>query len=112
IPMGPISKSTTSSIANMLKIEPQSVNEVHLLAALQESEAANQALHKRVIQLQASQILNEAYCNKLRHQLAQKEEKKGKKGRGKLLRDGLPQLMSGNAFFEKVVEFTELQKAQ
>ncbi|TFK20620.1 hypothetical protein FA15DRAFT_574933, partial [Coprinopsis marcescibilis] len=102
------------STADMLKIKPQSVNEVHLLAALQESEAANEALQHRVIQLQKSQILNKAYCNKLRHQLSHKEEKQANKGKGKgkLLGNGLPQLMSGDAFFERVVEFTEAQKAK
>ncbi|KAF9230796.1 hypothetical protein BU15DRAFT_17054, partial [Melanogaster broomeanus] len=51
------------------------------------------------------------YCNKLHFQLAFQEEKKKNPGApGKLVEDGLPRLLSGDKFYEKVVEFTKWQK--
>jgi hypothetical protein len=55
--------------------------------------------------------LNELYCSMIRGQLAHYEEKKNKpKGMGKLVGDGLPRLLSGDEFYEQVVEFTDRQK--
>ncbi|KAJ8592234.1 hypothetical protein M405DRAFT_695312, partial [Rhizopogon salebrosus TDB-379] len=77
---------------------------------LREAEAANAGLKQRVISLQASNILNEMYCAKIRSQLAHHESKKraGNSG-GKVLGDGLPRLLSGDEFYERVVEFEEGQ---
>ncbi|KAF8834069.1 hypothetical protein BDN67DRAFT_862052, partial [Paxillus ammoniavirescens] len=81
------------------------------LALLHESEAANMALKRRVIELQAANVLNEMYCNTLRGQLAKQEEKKQKgKGSGKLVGDSLPRLLSGDKFYEKVVTHEEEQR--
>ncbi|KAG1795027.1 uncharacterized protein HD556DRAFT_1217952, partial [Suillus plorans] len=92
-------------------IVPKTANEILLLAALRETEAANAALKQRVITLQASNILNEMYCSKLRSQLANQESKKhGGKDSGKILGDGLPRLLSGDEFYEQVVEFEAAQK--
>lgn len=89
----------------------QTANEVVLLAALREAEAANTALKQRLITLQASNVLNELYCAKLRSQLAHNESKKRSgKNRGKVLGDGLPRLLSGDEFYGRVVEFEEAQK--
>ncbi|KAE9403813.1 hypothetical protein BT96DRAFT_917207, partial [Gymnopus androsaceus JB14] len=58
------------------------------------------------MELQAANILNEAYCKGLREQLAFREGKKDRKGKGRrLMGDGLPVLLSGNDFYERVVEF-------
>jgi hypothetical protein len=58
-----------------------------------------------VLQLQATNILNEAYCSRLRGQLAHQEAKKvGSKGKGKLMGSGLPCLLSGDVFYEQVVD--------
>ncbi|KAG1736666.1 uncharacterized protein EDB91DRAFT_1083329 [Suillus paluster] len=83
--ISPIKKSCTS----ITNIHPTTTNEVLLLAALHEAEAANAALKKCVIALQASNILNEMYCAKIRSQLAHQESKKqaGNNG-GKILGDG------------------------
>jgi hypothetical protein len=64
-----------------LSIEPQTDNKILLLAALCESEARNQILLNRTIELQASNILNEAYCGKLKWHLANQENKKKDKGK-------------------------------
>lgn len=72
-----------------LAIEPKSKNEIILLAALRESEARAEQLKKRTVELQASNVLNEMYCNQLRRQLAYQENKKNEpKGKGKLVGDG------------------------
>ena len=61
-----------------------------------------------MLELQASNVLNEMYCDLLRHQLAHQEGKKTqRKGTGKLVGDGLPRLLSGDDVYEKVVEFTK-----
>ncbi|KIJ08197.1 hypothetical protein PAXINDRAFT_60948, partial [Paxillus involutus ATCC 200175] len=96
---------------NLLAIEPNTKNEVLLLGALREAEERCEAYKQRVITLQAQTVLNEAYCNKLHFQLAFQEEKKKNPGApGKLVEDGLPRLLSGDEFYEKVVEFTKWQK--
>ncbi|KIK97140.1 hypothetical protein PAXRUDRAFT_136881 [Paxillus rubicundulus Ve08.2h10] len=96
---------------NLLAIEPNTKKEVLLLGALQEVEECCEAYKQRVITLQAQAVLNEAYCNKLHFQLAFQEEKKKNPGApGKLVEDGLPRLLSGDEFDEKVVEFTKWQK--
>lgn len=90
---------------------PKTANEVLLLSSLREAEVANATLKRRVLELQAANILNEMYCNVLRGQLANQEGKKrkGKEG-GKLVGDGLPRLLSGDDFYERVVEFEHVQK--
>ena len=58
-----------------------------------------------MLELQATNILNEAYCSRIHGQLAHQEAKKTKLGgKGKLMGDGLPCLLSGDMFFERVVD--------
>ncbi|TFK16764.1 hypothetical protein FA15DRAFT_555409, partial [Coprinopsis marcescibilis] len=98
--------------SSLLEIQPKSKTEAILIAALREAQAENESLKQRVVQLQSSNILNETYCNNLRFQLARKEEKAKTKGqkRGKLMGDGLPRMLTGDEFYEQVVQFTEWQK--
>ncbi|TFK18352.1 hypothetical protein FA15DRAFT_603414 [Coprinopsis marcescibilis] len=108
-----ISPSAPANINSLLKIIPKSETEALLISALDQLQGENEHLRSWVIRLQAASILNEGHCNMLRFRLAAKEERAKKGGgRGKLLGDGLPRLLSGDDFFEKVVEFTEWQKAQ
>ncbi|KAF5334791.1 hypothetical protein D9611_012962 [Ephemerocybe angulata] len=102
----------SQTVSSILTITPKTTNETLLLAALREATADNEALRRRVVESQAANILNEAYCNKLRFQLAAKEEKGKKKGKGKLMGDGLPRMLTGDEFYEKVVQFTEWQKEE
>ena len=51
------------------------MKEIFLLGMLWESEAHVADLKQHVLELQAANILNEAYCSRLRGQLAHKEEK-------------------------------------
>ncbi|EAU80206.2 hypothetical protein CC1G_13541 [Coprinopsis cinerea okayama7 len=111
LPTAPIPQPSTP-ITNALRIVPKTETETILLEALKESDTMFRALRDRVAVLQASQILNDTYCNKLRIQLAHKEKKKGKQTLGKLMGNGLPRMLSGDAFYEQVVQFTEWQRSR
>ena len=69
------------------------------------------ALKHWIAQLQALNILNTLYCQKLHGQLAHKEKRDGK-GKGKMMGDGLPCVLSGDVFYEMVVEFKAWQKGK
>lgn len=86
--------------------------EREILQALKESEVRERALLRRVYKLQATNILNNLYCAKIRGQLAHHEQKKGKKTAGRLMGDGLPILLSDDVFYEKVVEFEARQRRE
>ncbi|KIK74609.1 hypothetical protein PAXRUDRAFT_19703 [Paxillus rubicundulus Ve08.2h10] len=91
----------------ILVIKLKTKNETLLMGALWEAEECCQSYKQCIITLQAQAVLNEAYCNKLHFQLAFQEEKKSNPGTsGKLVIDGLPRLLSGDKFYERVVEFT------
>ena len=62
--------------------------------------------------MQAGNILNEAYCGKLKQHLAHQENKKKDKGKGTLVGDGLPRVLTGDAFYEAVVEFKKVKAAE
>ena len=58
-----------------------------------------------MLELQATNIPNEAYCSRIGGQLAHQEVKKTESGgKGKLMGNGLPCLLSGDVFFESVVD--------
>ena len=58
-----------------------------------------------MLKLQATNILNEAYYSRICEQLAHLEAKKTElSGKGRLMGDGLPCLLSGDVFFEQVVD--------
>ncbi|TFK23857.1 hypothetical protein FA15DRAFT_593413 [Coprinopsis marcescibilis] len=101
----------TSNLNTLIDAPPQTKSEAVLIAALSELKVENENLKHCLIELQATNILNETYCNKLRMQLAGKEEKATRKGekRGKLMGDGLPHMLTDDEFYERVVEFTEWQ---
>ncbi|KDQ18847.1 hypothetical protein BOTBODRAFT_103124, partial [Botryobasidium botryosum FD-172 SS1] len=104
--------TTATSHSNALSITPMNDAEAALLVALRESKAEAAHLRRRTLELQATNILNEAYCKTLREQLAFKEKGGGSRKRGKLMGDGLPVLLSGDAFFDRVVEAEILHKRQ
>ena len=76
---------------------PKTTMEKKLVSLLQECEGCKAALQACLHQAQASNILNQLYCNRLRSQLAFVEEKKKKgKVKGQLMGDGLPAFLSGD----------------
>lgn len=94
----------------LLAIKPQTDVEAILLAALQESQAEAEALRSRNIALRAGNLLNQVYCGNTRSQLQAQDEKKKRKGKGKLT--GKPRLLSGDAFYEERVEFEKEKRAE
>lgn len=105
-----ISIITSTTHAAALNIIPETLNECFLLAALQEAEAQTTFLQDRLLSLQASNILNEAYCTCIQGQLAHQEAKKaGPKGKGKLMGDSMPVLLTGDVFYKKVVDVAVAQ---
>lgn len=122
---GPMTSSTklhlgTANIIPMfthsaaLSIVPKTLPERLLLAVLHESDARVTFLEDHLVDLQAANILNEAYCSRIRGQLAFREDKKADdangKGKGKLMGNGLPVLLIGDVFYEKVVEADKARK--
>lgn len=94
-----------NTTAAALTIEPTTSNELLLLAALRESESRNVRMEVHAFELQASNILNEAYATRLRKALETKEEKNNKKRKAtKLVGDGLPRLLTGDKFYELAKE--------
>ena len=97
-------RAQVTTIANTtaaaLTIQPTTSNELLLLAALREAESRNVRAEIHAFEFQASNILNEAYTERLRKALEAKEEKRGKKKGIKLVGDGLPKLLSGDEFYE------------
>jgi len=82
--------------AAALAIVPTTANELLLLAALRESQSQNIRTEVHAFELQASNILNEAYADRLCAKLGAQEEKRKKKKSTKLVGDGLPRLLSGD----------------
>ena len=96
--------STVNKAAAALAIVPTTANELLLLAALRESQSQNLRTEVHAFELQASNILNEAYAQRLCAKLAAQEEKRNKKKSTKLVGDGLPRLLSGDEFYELAQE--------
>ena len=102
---------TVTRPSKTLQITPKTTNEEALFMALQEVKDCEEALCLWLMQLQAANILNEAYCERLRNQLAHKEGKEKESwAKGKLVGDGLPCLLSGDKFYKHVVEFDVAQR--
>ena len=116
-------RAQVTTIANTtaagLTIQPTTLNELLLLAALHEAESRNVHAEIHAFELQASNILNEAYTERLRKALEAKEEKWGEKKGIKLVGDGLPKLLSSDEFYElaqdkekEVCEVSRLKEAR
>ncbi|KAK0430788.1 hypothetical protein EV421DRAFT_1721157 [Armillaria borealis] len=93
---------------DLLSALPSSVLKEHLQEVLWESEEKERYWKACCTTLQSAFVLQEIYCKRICHQLAQKE---GRNWKGKSHRmpggDGMPQLLTGNDFYTKVVEYEE-----
>ncbi|KAK0465752.1 hypothetical protein IW261DRAFT_1346891, partial [Armillaria novae-zelandiae] len=95
-----------------LDFVPSTEQECTLATIIQRLEMENELLCRRTIELQAANVLNEAYCAVLWEQLAFKEEKgkKKKTASGWLMGDGMPVLLTGDDFYERVVQWEKSQE--
>ncbi|KAK0471712.1 hypothetical protein IW261DRAFT_1424951 [Armillaria novae-zelandiae] len=76
-----------------LDFVPSTEQECTLATIIQRLEMENELLRRRAIELQAANVLNEAYCAVLREQLAFKEEKgKKKTASGRLMGDEIKRI--------------------
>jgi len=88
--------------------------ERHLQEALHEANVCDAYQNGLVNGLQAAGVLQGIYCERVCRELATQEGKKGKKkGKGKIVNDGLPKLLTGNAFHAHTVHIiTEQEQEQ
>ncbi|KAL1686332.1 hypothetical protein GGG16DRAFT_128772 [Schizophyllum commune] len=94
-----------------LRIQPENGREAVLLSALLDLEDENERCRRLLIEYQAVNILNQLYNAQLKEKLAERETK-GKKNtpKGRLMGDGMPVVLTGDEFYQRVVEFNEDQK--
>ncbi|KAF8174027.1 hypothetical protein K438DRAFT_1610299, partial [Mycena galopus ATCC 62051] len=89
----------------LLSVPPSNVHEEELQNSVHELLAANKQQKSQIITLQSSLVLNGAYCDLVRSQLAAQEESKKAKKNGRLLGDGMPRLLTSNEFVRRVEAF-------
>ncbi|KAJ7174173.1 hypothetical protein C8R43DRAFT_873500 [Mycena crocata] len=89
----------------LLSAVPTTALEHELQAALREQQEKNRIQKSQLVSMQSALVLNGAYCDLVRGQLAAQEEKKNRKKKGRLVGDGLPRLLSARAFVRRVEEF-------
>ncbi|KAJ7270586.1 hypothetical protein B0H12DRAFT_994743, partial [Mycena haematopus] len=77
-------------------------------AALRESQLRNTTQKRQMIAMQSVMVLNGAYVDVVRGQLAAQEKKKGRGNKkGRLVGDGLPRLLTSREFVRRVTEFEQ-----
>ncbi|KIK78243.1 hypothetical protein PAXRUDRAFT_164515, partial [Paxillus rubicundulus Ve08.2h10] len=88
--------------------EPRNTREVAYQAVVHELMARD-ARHKcTLLGMQLTTVLQGMYCEWLSGQLAAQEEKQKKRKKGQLTGDGLPRLLTGDAFYSLVVKHEEM----
>ncbi|KAJ7333288.1 hypothetical protein DFH08DRAFT_612660, partial [Mycena albidolilacea] len=92
----------------LLSTEPSMALERELQAALRESKEKNMHQKRQMVTLQSALVLNGAYVDVVRGQLAAQEQKKshGNK-KGRLVGDGSPHLLTSREFVRRVTEFEQ-----
>ncbi|KAF8143177.1 hypothetical protein K438DRAFT_1477735, partial [Mycena galopus ATCC 62051] len=75
--------------------------EGQLQEALRREQERNKIQKKRLVAMQSALVLNGAYVDLVRGQLAAQEKKKIEKKKGRLVGDGLPRLLTSREFFEQ-----------
>ena len=78
--------------------------------ALRDADARDEAQKINIAALQGTAVLQGVYVGRVQEKLQSYEEKASKgKGKGKLMGDGMPKLLTGEDFHGKVVEHTTRQ---
>ncbi|KAH7903374.1 hypothetical protein BJ138DRAFT_1020747 [Hygrophoropsis aurantiaca] len=88
---------------NLLNRLPATEAEHEMQEALRESKRREEIAKREMIVMQAAAVLQIRYCDRVRSQLATQEKKKTKQKSGRLVGDGLPRLLTGDVFVEKVI---------
>lgn len=99
----------------LLELEPITERERLLQDALRDMEAQTRIHKEAMAGMQAATILGGMYVDRAQKQLQALEKKKTEKSKKKLMGDGLPKLLDGDTFFQRVVdheEQTEREKAE
>ncbi|KIK93751.1 hypothetical protein PAXRUDRAFT_46480, partial [Paxillus rubicundulus Ve08.2h10] len=88
----------------LLDEEPKNDKEHAYQTALHESYSREAQYKSALFGMQSTVILQSMYCDRVSEQLAAQEESQRKKKKGQLNGDGLPRLLTGDQFYECVVE--------
>ncbi|KAF8837151.1 hypothetical protein BDN67DRAFT_909773 [Paxillus ammoniavirescens] len=98
---------------DLLEVEPETEREQALHKALDESYTRELYYRSTLVGIQLNIVLQSMYCDKLSGQLAAQEERKNKKNKGgHLVSDGLPRLLTGEDFFNKVVDHQKVAEEE
>ncbi|KAJ7904145.1 hypothetical protein B0H13DRAFT_1507474, partial [Mycena leptocephala] len=89
----------------LLSAEPTTALERELQTALRREQERNKTQKQRLVAMQSALVLNGAYVDLVRGQLAAQEKKKSGKKKGRLVGDGLPRLLTSREFVRRVTEF-------
>jgi len=91
---------------------PKTLREEELMNALHDAERRIGTLMQNNQVLQAQAVLQDLYVGMVCAELQSQEEKKSKGKSRKLNADGLPKLLDGDEFYQRVVEDNERQKLE
>lgn len=91
---------------------PKTLREEELMNALRDAERRIGTLKQNNRVLQAQAVLQDLYVGTVRAELQSQEEKKSKGKSRKLNADGLPKLLDGDEFYQRVVEDNERRKLE
>ncbi|KLO13911.1 hypothetical protein SCHPADRAFT_807334, partial [Schizopora paradoxa] len=95
---------------DLLTLVPENKMEECLIDTLDDYVRREILSHAALLGMQASLVLQNMYCERLRSQLFAKEKKQDlPKGSGKLASDGLPRCLTDDEFLEEVRAYTERQ---
>ncbi|KAJ7593197.1 hypothetical protein C8J56DRAFT_780498 [Mycena floridula] len=89
----------------LLSAIPSTVLEEDLQQALKIAIKKNAEQKELLLSMQSAQVLNGAYCDLVRGQLAIQEESKKKRSKQRLVGDGLPRLLTAENFVQRVIQF-------
>jgi len=100
VPITPTCKRRHS----LLDEEPQTSKEHAYQDALRAAYSREEE-HKHTLHgMQSTIVLQSMYCDQLSEKLAAQEEMKKAKRKGQLVGDGLPRLLTGDEFYQRVVD--------
>lgn len=93
---------------DLLTLDPENERMQLMKLALEQAEIKEAYLKQQLRGQQAAIILQLMYCERVRRQLATKEEKQSRaKGKGRVMGDGKAKLLSGDDFVALVIEHEE-----